>query len=116
MEKGTGITALESARLYECSIRGWDTGVLATEKAWVGAQNCVFEENRVGLEFNSASASMSDADFEGNRFLRNGTAVSLLQVPQPVEMRFPRTIFSENEVDISNPAEHPVDTSESIFR
>ena len=114
--EGVGITSSTALQLYQCSLTGWDTGVLASEGAWVGIHDSLFEANRVGFRFDSSGSSMADAEYDGNRFLNNETAVSLLRVPRSLKLSFPKTLFSGNVTDISNPGDIPVDTRDAVFK
>ena len=114
--EGVGITSSTALQLYQCSIQGWDTGVLASEGAWVGIHDSLFEDNRIGFQFDSSGSSMADAEYEGNRFLNNETAVSLLSVPGSMKLSFPKTLFSGNDTDISNPCGNPVDIRDAVFK
>lgn len=114
--EGIGITSSTALQLYQCSVQGWDTGVLASEGAWVGIHDSLLEDNRIGFQFDSSHASMADAEYEGNRFLNNKTAISLLRVPGSLNLSFPKTLFSGNSMDISNPGGNPVDIHDAVFK
>lgn len=114
--EGVGITSSTALQLYQCSLTGWDTGVLASEGAWVGIHDSLFEANRIGFRFDSSGSSMADAEYDGNRFMNNETAVSLLRVPRSLKLSFPKTLFSGNVTDISNPGDIPVDTRDAVFK
>ena len=114
--EGVGITSSTALQLYQCSVQGWDTGVLASEGAWVGIHDSLLEDNRIGFQFDSSHASMADAEYEGNRFLNNKTAISLLRVPGSLNLSFPKTLFSGNGTDISNPGGNPVHIHDAVFK
>ena len=115
-QDGVGITSSTTRQLEQCSVQGWDIGVLAREGAWVGIHNSLFENNRIGFQFDSSTASSADVEYSGNRFLNNETAVSLIHVPGSMELSFPKTLFSGNDTDISNPNDCPVDTQNAVFK
>lgn len=115
-QEGIGITSSTALQLYQCSFTGWDTGVLASEGSWVGIHDSLIEDNRIGFLFDSSGASMADVEYGGNRFLNNETAISLLRVPGSMKLSFPKTLFSGNGTDISNPGDTPVDTRDSVFK
>ena len=115
-QDGVGITSSTTLQLEQCSVQGWDIGVLAREGAWVGIHNSLFENNRIGFQFDSSTASSADVEYSGNRFLNNETAVSLIHVPGSMELSFPKTLFSGNDTDISNPNDCPVDTQNTVFK
>ena len=58
---------------------------------------------------------MADDMYEHNRFLNNGTAVSLLRVPGDISLNFPESTFSGNEQDIINSSGAKVNTQDAIF-
>ena len=115
-QEGVGVTSSTALQLYQCSLTGWDTGVLASEGAWVGIHDSLFEANRIGFRFDSSGSSMADDEYEGNRFLNNETAVSLLRVPGSMKLSFPKTMFSGNGMDISNPCGNPVEIHDAVFK
>ena len=106
---GTGLLARGSVQLYDCVFTGWDTGALAADGAWVAAEDCVFSDNAVGLQFDTGHSSMSAPVFPNNQFLRNGTGILLARVPGTELLSFPGCEFSDNGTDIDNPDQHPLD-------
>ena len=112
---GTGITASEGVILLDCRVSGWEIGAEAREGAWVAAFGTVFENNGIGLQFNSTTSSMSYATYEMDSFLNNGIGVSLLRVPKTEALNFPNCVFSGNGTDIDNPASRTVNTQDAIF-
>ncbi len=115
-EGGTGISASTALELYQCTIRNYEIGVQAQDGAWIGIHNCLLENNTIGFQFDSSSSSMVDDEYEENRFLNNGTAISLLRVPGTQTLKFPKTVFSGNEIDITNLPEYPLDMQGSVFK
>lgn len=112
---GIGIAAQEGVFLQGCSFSGWDIGAFAREGSWIAVKNCRFENNRVGIEFDSGSSTMSHPGFPGCSFLNNDTAVLLRRVPGDYILDFQGCVFSGNTVDIENPAGVKLDTSKAEF-
>ena len=113
---GTGITAKDGLHLTGCTLSGWDVAVLALDGAWVGANGSTFEDNGVALSFNSnLSDHYSNPSYNSNRFLNNGKAIVIDNLPGDEVLRFPDSLFHGNGVDIENNAGHSVDLSGAIF-
>ena len=112
---GTGITASEGVILLDCRLSGWEIGAEAREGSWIAAFGTTFEENGVGLQFNSTTSSMSYPTYEMDSFLDNDVGVSLLRVPKTETLSFPNCTFSGNGIDIDNAAGHSVNTQDAIF-
>ena len=117
LEGNGGVGVYNSARLilYDCTVRNWDIGVYVQDGGWAGVHQCVFEQNKTALQFDSREAEMADPDYINNVFRDNGTAISLIHVPGEIALTFPDTVFSGNEIDIDNPAGHPVNTQDAVF-
>lgn len=58
-------------------------------EGWGNLSECRLTNNQIGLHFNSTGQSVSDQDFENNRFEGNATAILLENVPTDVTMDFP---------------------------
>ena len=112
---GIGILASEAVALNDCELRGWDVACYAREGSWIGLHGCLLEQNGIGLQFDSEHTSMADDMYEHNRFLNNGTAVSLLRVPGDISLNFPESTFSGNEEDILNSSGAKVNTQDATF-
>lgn len=113
---GTGINAYSGVILYSCGLTGWDIGAAAQDGAWVGAAGCRFEDNGIGLQFNTSRFSGSASFYTDNTFARNETAVSILSLPDFEVLDFSGSVFSENDTDLNNPADHPVDLSGAVLK
>lgn len=111
----TGINAYSCVILHDCLIRGWDIGAVAQNGAWVGATNCIFEDNAVGLEFNTSHSSSSAPSYPDNTFTGNGTGILINNLPGTEVLNFGGCTFSRNKTDIQNTAEHPIDISGAVF-
>lgn len=107
--EGVGIQTSKGVALWGCTFTGWKVGALALNGGWIGAQNCVFENNEVGIKFDSNECTYHDWTYSENQFLNNQVAVQLNQVPGNKTFTFQDTIFSGNGENIKNDAQHPVD-------
>ncbi len=115
--EGAGVVSSAALELYQCVIREYEIGVMAQDGAWIGIHDSLLENNQVAFLFDSTFSSMADKDYGGNRFLNNGTAVSLRQVPGGnLVLDFPRTVFSGNTIDIENPSNYPINTDDAVFK
>ena len=111
----TGVNAYSSVILHDCHITGWDVGAVAQNGAWVGATNCIFEDNGIGLEFNTSHSTGSAPSYPDNTFVRNGTGILINSLPGTEVLNFGGCTFSRNGTDIRNTAEHPIDLSGAVF-
>lgn len=112
---GTGLTVEADCHVEDCGFSGWDTGLLVGAEDWADPIGCLFEDNSVGFRFDSGGSYVNANRFEGNAFLRNGTAVELLRVPGAKTLYFDGCRFAGNDTDLSNPASHPVNISYATF-
>lgn len=112
---GTGLTVEADCHVEDCGFSGWDTGLLVGGEDWADPVGCLFEDNQVAFRFDSSGSYVNANRFEGNAFLRNGTAVELLRVPGAKTLYFDGCRFASNGVDLSNPADHPVNISYATF-
>ena len=110
-----GISVPAKCWAVDCSFTGYKTAVLAYGEAWVNVTGCTFTDNQVGFHFNSTGQSASHDLYEDNRFLNNGTAVLLENVPTEMTIYFDGSVFSGNGTDIDNRCSHSVDTSGAVF-
>ena len=94
---------------------GWETGYLAVGEAWIDAFDSVFENNKVGLHFNSTGGRVMDDLYSNNIFRNNDTGILLESVPTDIMLKFTGTRFSGNGVDIDNRCNQALDVSEAIF-
>lgn len=112
---GTGLTVEADCHVEDCGFSGWETGLLIGGEDWADPVGCLFEDNSVGFRFDSGGSYVNANRFEGNAFLRNGTAVELLRVPGTKTLYFDGCRFAGNDTDLSNPAGHPVNISYATF-
>lgn len=112
---GTGLTVEVDCHVEDCGFSGWDVGLLVGGEDWADPVGCLFEDNSVGFRFDSGGSYVNANLFEGNAFLRNGTAVELLRVPGAKTLYFDGCRFAGNDADLSNPADHPVNISYATF-
>ena len=113
---GVGVSASARFRAENCAFRGWKTGVLAYGEAWVNVIGCTFEENGIGFHFNSTGGSVNHTMYNDNRFLRNGTAVLLENVPTEETLNFQGSQFIGNDTDIDNRCKRSLKISQAIFK
>ena len=112
---GTGLTVEADCHVEDCGFSGWDTGLLIGGEDWADPVGCLFEDNGVGFCFDSGGSYVNANRFEGNAFLRNGTAVALLRVPGAKTLYFDGCRFEGNDADMVNPAGHPINISYATF-
>lgn len=113
--KGVGISASARTQLTNCRVSGWETGYQAVGDAWIDADQTIFENNDVGLHFNSSGTTVLDQLYMDNVFQNNHTAVLLQSVPTDVMLIFSGTRFSGNDMDIDNRCNQALDVSEAVF-
>lgn len=113
---GVGLSATGRAWAKDCRFTNWKTAILGYGNTWVNATDCLFEDNKTGLHFNSTDFSPSDSRFTDNTFTGNGTAVLLENVPSQTKMDFSGCTFSKNILDIDNPCRQPLDISRAVFQ
>lgn len=112
---GTGLTVEADCHVEDCGFSGWETGLLIGGEDWADPVGCLFEDNGVGFRFDSGGSYFNANLFEGNTFLRNGTAVELLRVPGEKTIFFHGCRFAANDTDLLNPTDHPIDISYATF-
>lgn len=113
---GTGVDASCFVNFFDCGFDGWDTAALARDGGWVGASNCTFTDNTTALKFQSSFSYGTNPTYADNTFTGNGTAVCIERLAGSEVLDFTGSVFSGNEVDIDNPAEHPINTENAVFR
>ena len=117
--QGAGVLAHGSGtrlQLASCQISGWETGLLATEGAWINASETRFGDNGVAICFDITDTPLvSNTEYADNVFENNGTAVLIGQIPQDTVLKFPGSRFTGNGVDIDNRCGQSVDISKAIF-
>ena len=64
---------------------------------WADPIDCWFEDNGVGLRFDSAGTYFNYTDFTGNTFVNNGIGMDLVRVPSNHTIRLAQSRFSGNE-------------------
>lgn len=113
---GTGLYATRELLLFDCTFSGWDTAVYMGDGSFVLTTGCVFENNGIGLHFNSNSTGYTAPMIPDNTFAGNETAVLLETVPMPEVLRFVGCTFRQNGMDVDNRAGHRVDMSEATIQ
>lgn len=114
-EGGIGLDAYCLVLLTDCNFTGWDTAAVAQNGAWVNAMECTFANNTVGLKFNTSMAYGTAPNYVNNTFTDNGTAVCIDSLPGNEVIDFAGSVFSGNDTDIENKADHAVDTAKATF-
>ena len=99
----------------DCNFTGWDTAAVSQNGAWVNAMECTFANNTVGLKFNTSMAYGTAPNYVNNTFADNGTAVCIDSLPGNEVIDFAGSVFSGNDTDIENKADHAVDTAKATF-
>lgn len=112
---GTGLSGSAPFRATNCTFTGWDTAVLAYGTSWANVIDCTFRENGIGFRFDSTGEYANHSMFNDNLFEGNDTAVQLDNVPTDVVLNFQGSAFRDNEQDIVNACDQPLDTSQAIF-
>ena len=97
---GTAILAYEGVMSTHCIFKGWDVGVDAAEGSWPIIDSCTFEDNGIGLRFNSSSSTNSCDGCYGSVFKNNKIAAYIMQVPADLPFEFPDCTFEGNGEDI----------------
>ena len=113
--EGIGLACTNALRLINCEIRGWDTGAMAYNGSWIAAQGCTFEDNGVGLHFNTDYVNMTDPNYQNDTFIGNGTAFLIENLPGKEILNFQYTRFIDNGTDIDNRCGYNLDTSGATF-
>lgn len=101
--------------LIGCTVSGWRTGLLGYGTSWINTQETTFENNEVGLHFNSTDRTPSTYHYTGTRFIGNGTGVLLESVPSDQALVFDDCLFSRNGTDIDNRCNQAVDITSATF-
>lgn len=108
---GTGLSAATGVSLEECTFTGWDTAAEAVDGGWVGASGCTFEENGVGLRFDTTEAFFTTHAYPDNRWIRNEIALALYHMPGEEILTFEGSVFEGNNINVDNQTRHPLDFS-----
>ena len=99
---GTGIKAQAPTYLNHCEISGWDVGALAADGGiWV--QRSDFSRNGVALCIDTNGSSSWSSNIYGGRFIRNGTAIRLAEMPGDwMTLRVHESAFYDNDTLLDN--------------
>ncbi len=103
---GTGITGGAYVMLQDCTVRGWETGVLANFNA--DAQNTVFEKNGVGLLVDSKRFSFNESEWSSDVFLNNGLGLFFKTLILEYPIHLENCEFTGNQEDLRNETEHKI--------
>ena len=100
---GTGIKAQAPTYLNRCEISGWDVGALAADGGWIWVQRSDFSRNGVALCIDTNGSSSWGSDICGGRFIRNGTAIRLAELPGDwMTLRIHESAFYDNDTLLDN--------------
>ena len=113
---GVAISAASTVWTKNCRFEGWKTALLGFGNVWINTTDCTFENNGIGLHWNSTDVTAVDSHYTGNIFRGNDTAVLLEQVSTDTVLNFGQCVFENNETDLDNRCSQPVDLSEAEFR
>ena len=76
---------------------------------------CTVANKTAGLKFNTSMAYGTAPNYVNNTFTDNGTAVCIDSLPGNEVIDFAGSVFSGNDTDIENKADHAVDTAKATF-
>ena len=113
---GVAISAASTVWTKNCRFEGWKTALLGFGNVWINTTDCTFENNGIGLHWNSTDVTAVDSHYTGNIFRGNDTAVLLEQVSTDTVLNFGQCVFENNETDLDNRCSQPLDLSEAEFR
>lgn len=100
---GTGIKAQAPTYLDHCEISGWDVGALAADGGWIWVQRSDFSRNGVALCIDTNGSSSWSSNIYGGRFIRNGTAIRLAEMPGDwMTLRVHESAFYDNDTLLDN--------------
>lgn len=72
--------------------------------------------NQTGFYFIGTGNNIASSNFTGNRFLNNGIVLLLERTPDnDLALDLSGCVFSNNEVDIDNRCDRPLNIGEAIF-
>lgn len=114
--KSVGFSSSGTAWLKSCRFSNWKTAALCLGNTWLSTIDCEFENNEIGLHYNSKDILQCDYHFTGNQFTENGTAVLLENVSTDIKMDFSDCVFSKNATDIHNLCNQSINLSTAIFK
>lgn len=75
---------------------------------------CTFANNTVGLKFNTSMAYGTAPNYVNNTFTDRNCCL-LDSLPGKMVIDFAGSVFSGNDTDIENKADHAVDTAKATF-
>jgi hypothetical protein len=113
---GTGLSAAAGIVVNGASFRGYDVGAVAEDGGWISLTGGKFEKNKVGLHLNSSDCTLRNPYISGCQFIGNEIGLFIEQIPRDMELFFPQCFFMDNETNIVNPDEVPLDLADADFR
>lgn len=112
---GTGLCATGSVYLMGCEFYGWDVGAIAKTGGNIMGDTCRFEENKIGLKFDTGNCHYTWGEYMDMSFIGNEIGIQITELCVSETLTFTGSSFSGNGVDVDNPAEHDIDLSQAIF-
>ncbi len=101
--QGVGFFASVGTVLQSCTVSGWQTGAQAVNGGFISAQFCTFEDNDVGLAFNTHEAKLTADILRQPVFRRNRVGLLLTDMPaNPSTLRLEDPVFEDNQADVQN--------------
>lgn len=113
---GTGLSATASVYMGGCSFSGWDIGAVALDGGMIGVERCVFQNNGVGFKYNTVVYHSFNSAFPDCTIIDNDIGVQFARLQGTITIDFAGSVFSENRIDINNPAQYSIDTTKAIFQ
>lgn len=112
---GTGLSATASVYMGNCSFSGWDVGAVALDGGMIGVEQCVFKNNGIGFKYNTVAYHSFNSVFPDCTIMDNDIGVQFARLQGTITIDFESSVFSGNRVDIDNPAQYPIDTTNAVF-
>ena len=112
---GTGLSATASVYMGGCSFTGWDVGAVALDGGMIGVDCCTFINNGIGFKYNTVAYHSFNPVFPGCTIQDNDIGVQFARLQGTITIDFVDSVFSGNRIDIDNPAQYPIDTTNAIF-
>ena len=112
---GTGLSATASVYMGGCSFTGWDVGAVALDGGMIGVDCCTFINNGIGFKYNTVAYHSFNSVFPGCTIQDNDIGVQFARLQGTITIDFVDSVFSGNRIDIDNPAQYPIDTTNAIF-
>ncbi|MGN1002503.1 MAG: hypothetical protein ACI4PC_07000 [Oscillospiraceae bacterium] len=113
---GTGLSTTASVYMGGCSFTGWDVGAVALDGGMIGVECCTFRNNGIGFKYNTVVYHSFNSVFPDCVIADNDIGVQFARLQGTITIDFVGSVFSGNRIDIDNPAQYAIDTSNAIFQ